>query len=100
MRQLQSLALLLACAVCAEAGFRRSDWTLAAGFNVELYSGDAGSVSNARSLALSGNSKLNGPVITYVSSMDFGGKPTDVSANSADESVQQLLQYPSPMGSR
>lgn len=71
--------LLLACAALVQGGFRRADWTLPAGFNVETYSGDAGSVPNARSLALSGNSRLNGPVITYVSSLNFGGNPTDVS---------------------
>ncbi len=78
MRSRPSLVLLLVSAVCAQAGFRRTDWTLPAGFNVETYSGDAGSAPNARSLALSGNSRLNGPVITYVSSMSFGGTPTDV----------------------
>lgn len=72
--------LLLACAALVQGGFRRADWTLPAGFNVETYSGDAGSVPNARSLALSGNSRLNGPVITYVSSLNFGGNPTDISA--------------------
>ncbi|KAL4438194.1 hypothetical protein ABPG77_010555 [Micractinium sp. CCAP 211/92] len=75
-----TLAETLRKIALGQAGFRRTDWTLPAGFNVETYSGDAGSAPNARSLALSGNSRLNGPVITYVSSMSFGGTLTDIYA--------------------
>ncbi|KAL4448480.1 hypothetical protein ABPG75_005699 [Micractinium tetrahymenae] len=80
MQRRLSLALLFTYAACAQAGFRRADWTLPAGFNVEPYSGDAGSVPSARSLALSGNSRLNGPHIVYASSLSFGGHPMDISA--------------------
>lgn len=47
-------------------------WTLPAGFVVQPY--HDGKVKFARSLAASGNSKLGGPVITYVSALGlFGG---------------------------
>ncbi len=42
-----------------------ADWTLPAGFNIELY---FPRVFVARSLAVSGNSQANGPVIAYVGS--------------------------------
>lgn len=60
------------------SAFNRSDWTLPQGFDIELYA--PGRVENARSLALSGNSKPNGPWITYISAMSFAGKPQSVSA--------------------
>lgn len=62
----------------ARSAFNRADWTLPQGFDIELYA--PGRVENARSLALSGNSKPNGPWITYISAMSFAGKPQSVSA--------------------
>ncbi|KAI7835674.1 hypothetical protein COHA_010413 [Chlorella ohadii] len=55
----------------AAAAFNRSDWTLPEGFNIEPYVAGSEPVPLARSLALSGASQPNGPVITYVSSNSF-----------------------------
>lgn len=79
---LRSLVLAALCLCAVQAAFNRSDWTLPTGFNIELYAGSSGSVPNARSLALSGASKLTGPWITYVSAMSFGGQPMNVSGRS------------------
>lgn len=48
---------------------RPADWTLPAGFNIELYT--PSQVFGARAMAVSGNSHVNGPIITYVGS--YGG---------------------------
>lgn len=48
-----------------------ADWTLPEGFDIELYVAGTEPVPKARSLAISGASQPNGPVITYVSSISF-----------------------------
>lgn len=71
MRKQVALLLLVAALCCPCSAFRRSDWTLAdPGLEIEPYA-VTGAVPSARSLALSSNSKPNGPWITYASSMSF-----------------------------
>lgn len=80
------LALPLLCLLFTRCtAFRRADWTLPAGFNVEPYSPGDMPMPNARSLALSQASRPNGPWITFVSSMSFGGAPKSVSADGSHQ---------------
>lgn len=81
-RGLAVLVVLVGLAARSEAlKFNASQWTLPMGFSIEPYF--PGNIASARSLALSGNSAANGPVITYVSAMSFAGKPMSVSSAGA-----------------
>ncbi|KAI7837423.1 hypothetical protein COHA_008735 [Chlorella ohadii] len=94
-----ALLVLLALLCARAAAFTRSDWTLPAGFNIELY---FPRVFVARSMALSGNSQANGPVIVYVGS---NGGTLNVTAlvdlkgrGQADYAQPVVVGVPSPNG--
>lgn len=84
MRGLVLLLLVVGILVEARAAsvFRRNEWHLPEGFNVEPFVPGVGNmVSNARSLSLSGGSKLNGPTIAYVGSVSYADVPMNVRAS-------------------
>ncbi len=85
MRRILFVALAACLLVLARlrgaAALDISQWTLPAGFAITRYFN--GSIPKARSLSISGASRAQGPVITYVSSLNFADTPMNVSRDHA-----------------